>query len=93
MLNQKSNFKNQNHNSKVKNDFGESSYNYYALDVDKIEINKLLIETGELANILAASLLTMKSKKQIWFFICVFEIWLLIFELITEVVSFPVYPS
>ena len=36
-----------------------------ALDVDKIEVNKLLKETGELANILAASLLTMKSKKQI----------------------------
>ncbi|OGO18035.1 MAG: hypothetical protein A2Z15_05950 [Chloroflexi bacterium RBG_16_50_11] len=36
-----------------------------ALDADKNEINKLLKETGELANILAASLLTMKGKKQI----------------------------
>lgn len=36
-----------------------------ALDVDKIEINKLLKETGELANIMAASLLTMKGKKQV----------------------------
>ena len=36
-----------------------------ALDADKEEINKLLKETGEIANILAASLLTMKGKKQI----------------------------
>jgi four helix bundle protein len=36
-----------------------------ALDVEKDEVNKLLKETGELANILAASLLTMKGKKQI----------------------------
>jgi len=36
-----------------------------ALDADKNEINKLLKEAGELANILAASLLTMKGKKQI----------------------------
>jgi hypothetical protein len=36
-----------------------------ALDVDKNEINKLLRETGEIANIIAASLLTMKGKKQI----------------------------
>jgi four helix bundle protein len=36
-----------------------------ALDADKDEINKLLKETNELANILAASLLTMKGKKQI----------------------------
>jgi four helix bundle protein len=34
-----------------------------ALDVDKIEVNKLLKETGELAKILAASLLTMKGKR------------------------------
>jgi four helix bundle protein len=36
-----------------------------ALEVDKVEINKLLKETTELANILAASLLTMKEKRQI----------------------------
>ncbi len=36
-----------------------------ALDADKSEINKLLKETSQLANILAASLLTMKGKKQI----------------------------
>ena len=36
-----------------------------ALDADKDEINKLLKETGELANILAASLLTMKDKRNI----------------------------
>jgi four helix bundle protein len=36
-----------------------------ALDIDKNEINKLLKETGELANILAASVLTMKGKKQV----------------------------
>ena len=132
MLNQKSNLKNQNHNSKVKNEFRERCYNYSisvigliknlpeksvywavsnqllrsatsiganiveaksasskrdyikyyeialksanetkywlgllrdALDADKIEVNKLLKETGELANILAASLLTMKDKR------------------------------
>jgi four helix bundle protein len=34
-----------------------------ALDVDKARINKLLKETGELSNILAASVLTMKGKK------------------------------
>jgi len=34
-----------------------------ALDADPNEINKLLRETGEIANILAASLLTMKGKK------------------------------
>jgi four helix bundle protein len=134
MLNQKSNLKNQNHNSKVKNEFRERCYNYSitviklindlpekrvywtlsdqllrsatsiganiveaksasskkdyikfyeialksanetkywlgllrdALEVDKNEINKLLRETGEIANILAASLLTMKGKKQV----------------------------
>ncbi len=134
MLNQKSNLKNQNHNSKVKNEFRERCYNYSitvikliknlpekrvywtisdqllrsatsiganiveaksasskkdyikfyeialksanetkywlgllrdALEADKIEINKLLKETGEIAKILAASLLTMKGKKQI----------------------------
>ena len=36
-----------------------------ALEADKGEVNKLLKETGELANILAASLLTMKNKRQI----------------------------
>jgi four helix bundle protein len=36
-----------------------------ALDTDATPINKLLKETVELANILAASLLTMKGKKQI----------------------------
>jgi len=36
-----------------------------ALDTDKSEINKLLKETTELAKILAASLITMKGKKQI----------------------------
>ncbi len=36
-----------------------------ALDVDPIEINILLKETGEIPNILGASLLTMKNKKQI----------------------------
>ena len=36
-----------------------------ALDADKNEINKLLKEIGELANILAASVLTMKGKKQV----------------------------
>jgi four helix bundle protein len=134
MLNQKSNLKNQNHNSKVKNEFRERCYDYSisvinlikslpekrifwavsdqllrsatsiganiveaksasskkdyikyyeialksanetkywlgllrdALEADKIEVNKLLKETGEIANILAASLLTMKGKKQI----------------------------
>jgi len=35
-----------------------------ALDGDRNEINKLLKETSELANILAASLLTMKEKRQ-----------------------------
>ena len=132
--NQKSNLKNQNHNSKVKNEFRERCYNYSitiiklikalpekriywsvsdqlvrsatsiganiveaksasskkdyikyyeialksanetkywlgllrdALDVDKNEINKVLWETGEIANILAASLITMKGKRQI----------------------------
>jgi four helix bundle protein len=134
MLNQKSNLKNQNHNSKVKNEFRERCYHYSisvinlikslpekriywavsdqllrsatsiganiveaksasskkdyikyyeiafksanetkywlgllrdALEADKIEVNKLLKETSELANILAASLLTLKGKKQI----------------------------
>jgi len=36
-----------------------------ALDVDRTTINKLLNENIEIANILAASLLTMKGKKQI----------------------------
>lgn len=36
-----------------------------ALDVDGTTINKLLNETGEIANIIAASLLTMKGKQQI----------------------------
>ena len=36
-----------------------------ALGVDEIKINELLKETGELSNIIAASLLTMKSRKQI----------------------------
>jgi len=36
-----------------------------ALDVDRAEISKLMKETTELAKILAASLLTMKGKKQI----------------------------
>jgi four helix bundle protein len=36
-----------------------------ALNADKSEINKLLKETGELARISAASLLTMKGRKQI----------------------------
>ena len=35
------------------------------LGVNDIEINKLLRETTEIANIIAASVLTMKSKKQI----------------------------
>lgn len=134
MVNQKSNLKDQNHNSKIKSEFRERCYNfsikviktirrlpderacwiisdqllrsatsiganiveaksasskrdyikYYeialksanetkywlgllrdALDIDGIEINRLLKETGEIANILAASLLTMKEKKQI----------------------------
>jgi four helix bundle protein len=134
MLNQKSNLKNQSHNSKVKNEFRERCYNYSiaviklikdlpekriywtlsdqllrsatsiganiveaksasskrdfikfyeialksanetkywlgllrdALEADKSGINKLLRETSEIANILAASLLTMKGKKQI----------------------------
>ncbi len=134
MVYQKVNLKNQNHNSKVKNEFRERCYNYSlavinlikdlpekrvywtisdqllrsatsiganiveaksasskrdfvkyyeislksanetkywlgllrdGLDVNKIEINKLLTETGELANIIAASVLTMKNKKQI----------------------------
>lgn len=34
-----------------------------ALDVDKNEINKFVKETGELASILAASLLTLKNKR------------------------------
>ena len=36
-----------------------------ALDADKIEIGKLMKETSELAKILAASILTMKGRKQI----------------------------
>jgi four helix bundle protein len=36
-----------------------------ALDIDKNKTNKLLKETGELANILAASILTMKDKRKI----------------------------
>jgi len=36
-----------------------------ALDVDKDRVNKLLKEAIELSNILAASLLTMKGKKQL----------------------------
>jgi len=36
-----------------------------ALDEDKSEVIELLKEAGELASILAASLLTMKGKKQI----------------------------
>ena len=134
MVNQKSNLKSQNHNSKIKNEFMERCYcfsiaiiqltknlpekrvywtvsdqlvhsatsigasiiegksastkkdfiRYYeialesanetkywlgllrdALDVDRVEISKLMKETTELAKILAASLLTMKGKKQI----------------------------
>jgi four helix bundle protein len=34
-----------------------------ALDTDKEKINKLLKETGELANVLAASILTLKDKR------------------------------
>ncbi|HTY82160.1 MAG TPA: four helix bundle protein [Dehalococcoidales bacterium] len=131
MLSQKSNLKNQKHNSNIKNEFRERCYNYSisiiklvdslperqsirtlsnqlirsatsvganiieaksasskrdyvkyfeislksanetkywlgllrdALGADKIKINKLLKETTELANILAASILTMKGK-------------------------------
>jgi four helix bundle protein len=134
MLDQISNLKNQNHNSKVKNEFRERCYNYSisviklindfpekrvywtlsdqllrsatsiganiveaksasskkdyikyyeialksanetkywlgllrdALDIDKNRIHKLLKETAEIANILAASILTMKGKKQV----------------------------
>jgi len=128
MLNQKSNLKNQNHNSKVKNEFRERCYNYSitiielikdlpekrvywtlsdqlprsatsiggniveaksasskkddikyyeialkywlgllrdALEANKNKINKLLRESAEIANILAASILTMKGKKQV----------------------------
>jgi len=128
MLNQKSNLKNQNHNSKVKNEFRERCYNYSitiielikdlpekrvywtlsdqllrsatsiggniveaksasskkddikyyeialkywlgllrdALEADKNKINKLLRESAEIANILAASILTMKGKTQV----------------------------
>jgi four helix bundle protein len=134
MLDQKSNLKNQNPNSKVKNEFRERCYRfsisviklindlpekrvywtisdqllrsatsiganiveaksasskkdyikYYeialksanetkywlglfrdALDVNKIEINKSMKETTEIANILAANILTMKDKRQI----------------------------
>jgi hypothetical protein len=36
-----------------------------ALDADKTEIGKLMKDTTELAKILAASLLTMKGRKQI----------------------------
>jgi four helix bundle protein len=36
-----------------------------SLDVDSEKINPLLTETNELANILAASLLTMKDKRKI----------------------------
>ena len=36
-----------------------------ALNVQEATINNLLKETGEIANIIAASLLTMKNKKQI----------------------------
>ena len=36
-----------------------------ALNIDKTEINKSMKETTELAKILAASVLTMKGKKQI----------------------------
>ena len=134
MLNQKSNLKDQKHNSNIKNEFRERCYHYSiaviklikdlpekrvywtvsdqllrsamsiganimeaksasskrdylkyyeialksaneskywlgllrdALDADKNEINKLLKETGELANILAASIITMKDKRKI----------------------------
>jgi four helix bundle protein len=134
MINQKSNLKSQNHNSKIKNEFMERCYRfsiavikltrdlpekrvywtvsdqlirsatsvganiiegksasskkdfirYYeialksanetkywlglprdALDVNKNDISKLMKETTELANILAASIITMKGKKQI----------------------------
>jgi four helix bundle protein len=134
MVNQKSNLKSQNHNSKMKNEFMERCYRfsiaiinltkelpekrvywtvsdqlvrsatsiganiiegksassrkdfikYYeialksanetkywlclfrdALNADKNDTNKLLKETSELAKILAASLLTMKGRKQI----------------------------
>jgi four helix bundle protein len=36
-----------------------------ALDVNNTEVNQLIGETCELANIIAASLLTMKGKKQV----------------------------
>jgi four helix bundle protein len=36
-----------------------------ALDVDKVVVGKLMKETSELAKILAASLITMKGRKQI----------------------------
>jgi four helix bundle protein len=80
MLNQKSNLKNQNHNSKVKNEFRERCYNY---SITVIELIKDLPEkrvywtlsdqllrsaTSIGANIVeakSASLLTMKGKKQI----------------------------
>jgi four helix bundle protein len=134
MIDQRSNLKDQNHNSKIKSEFRERCYNYSisiiktiralpdervywvlsdqllrsatsiganiveaksasskrdyvkyyeialksanetkywlglfrdALDVDKTEINRLLKEGSEIANILASSLLTMKGKKQI----------------------------
>ncbi len=134
MVNQKSNLKSQNHNSKIKNEFMERCYRFSiavikltkelpekrvywtvtdqlirsatsiganiiegksasskrdfikfyeialksanetkywlgllrdALDADKNDINKLMKETAELAKILAASLITMKGRKQI----------------------------
>jgi four helix bundle protein len=134
MLTQRANLKNQNHSSKIKNEFRDRCYNYSimviklikdlpekrvywtiseqllrsatsiganiveaksasskrdyikyyeialksanetkywlgllrdALDVEVATINNLLKETGEIANIIAASLLTMKGKKQI----------------------------
>jgi four helix bundle protein len=36
-----------------------------ALEVDKSETNRLLKETGELASVLAASLMTMRQKKSV----------------------------
>jgi four helix bundle protein len=35
------------------------------LDVNAVAVNSLLQETGEIANIIAASILTMKNKRQI----------------------------
>ena len=59
----------QNNNSKLKTDLKRRAY-FYALEIIKFinakdKANKLLQETAELANILGASILTLKGKKKL----------------------------